>query len=90
MSNKYISSQKKNVNNSLAKSSSKNCLEFAEDTKSKLGKSNQSTKIADLENGNYVHSNKTENTKLRSSTQYGNQNLCNNSTNKTYSKNSEG
>lgn len=73
MSDKYSAGQKRNVNKNTAKSCNKSTVDYIGQNIIKHT-SSISNKIADLKNGNYVDSNKTDDNKLRSSSKYGNQN----------------
>ena len=74
MSDKYSTGQKRNVNINTAKSCSKNPVDYLGQNLIKRT-SSLSSKLADLKNGNYVdYNNKTDDSKLRTSTKYGNQN----------------
>lgn len=74
MSDKYLLSHKKNVNNYSFKSISKAHSEYSEQNINlKHNKSSIANNFADLKNGNYVESNKTDDIKLRP-VKYGNQN----------------
>lgn len=74
MSDKYLLSQKKNVNNYSFKSISKAPSEYSEQNINlRNNKSSIATNFVDLKNGNYVESNKTDDIKLRT-VKYGNQN----------------
>lgn len=72
MSGKHLPATKKHVNKNPTKSPSRNTTDILEHNINKHT-SSISNKIADLKNGNYIDSNKTDDSKLKSCSKYGNQ-----------------